>query len=374
MNGSVAVTGASGYIGRHVAARLHAAGQGIVNLTGHPSRPLGFDAAGRVRTELLDWHHPARLAYALRGVDVLVNTYWVRFERGDVTYATAIANSGRLLAAARTAGVRRIVQVSIANPSRDSPLPYYRGKARVEELVRASGMRWAIVRPTLVYGGGDVLINNIAWTLRHLPVFGIPGDGRYPVQPVFVGDLAHAICELVGNDREVELDAGGPERHTFVELVRLVRWAIGSHALITHLPPALSLAGARLVGAAKGDVLLTGDEVRGLMGGLLAIDASPVGRTSLTQWLVHHADAVGRRYASELDRHYRAAAGHRGRHPRHADCCTSRSKGGVPCVPSIVPAASTSRNRTTRSCSRPPGIMPKRIIQIATRIGSSARW
>jgi uncharacterized protein YbjT (DUF2867 family) len=302
----VAVTGANGFVGRHVARRLLSGGIEVVNLTGHPRRTSPESAA--MRTEPLDFADAAALRRGLAGASVLVNTYWVRFERGGTTYERAVANTERLLIAARAAGVQRVVQVSITNPSAASPLPYYRGKARVEELVRRSGLDWAIARPSWIYGPGDILLNNIAWSLRHVPVFGIPGDGSYFVQPVHVEDVAELIASLALSDEQrVVRDAPGLERFTFDELVRTVRWAIGARARIVHLPPPLALAGAGIVGLATRDVMLTADEVRGLLAGLLVSDAPPVGRTSLTQWAVHHRDELGRRYASELLRHYRAA-------------------------------------------------------------------
>jgi len=301
----VAVTGATGYVGRHAAHRLLDDGFGVVNLTGHPDRPSPDTA--RMRTERLDFSDPPRLAEALAGVDVLLNTYWVRFEHGETTFERAVRNTERLLGAARTAGVRRVVQVSVTGASPTSPLAYFRGKAAVEDLVRSSGLSWTIVRPTMVYGGDDILLNNIAWTLRHLPAFAIPGDGRYPVQPVHVEDLAGRLASLVGSDERGTHDAAGPERYTFEELVRLLRWATGSHAVLVRVPPSLAVLGARMVGALVRDVLLTADEVRGLMDGLLVSDEPPIGITSLAHHLAHHRAHLGRRYASELARHYRAA-------------------------------------------------------------------
>jgi nucleoside-diphosphate-sugar epimerase len=305
---TVAVTGATGFLGRHVAHRLVGQGMRLVNLTGHPGP--GTARNDGIRTEMLDFAQPSRLTEAMAGASVLVNTYWVRFERGTTTYSGALRNTERLLDAARAAGVERVVHVSITNPSLDSALPYFAGKARAEEAVRGSGMRWAIVRPTIIYGPRDVLLNNIAWALRHLPGFGIPGDGTYPIQPVFVDDLADLIVALSDSDAAPGsvTDAAGPERYTFAELVRVIRWAVGSHALVVNVPPLLALAGAGVIGALTRDVTLTAEELRGLMAGLLVSDGPAVGHTSLAQWVLHNRDTVGRRYASELDRHYRPAA------------------------------------------------------------------
>src|SRR5262249_37427495 len=149
----------------------------VRTITGDPSRADPF--GGRVEAFPFSFDDPARLTETLRGADTLYNTYWVRFDWRGTTYAQAIANTRTLFAAAREAGVRRIVHVSITNPSESSSLPYFRGKAELERDLRESGISYAIVRPTVVFGREDILINNIAWLLRRLPLFVIPGDGSY---------------------------------------------------------------------------------------------------------------------------------------------------------------------------------------------------
>jgi len=199
------------------------------------------------------------------------------------------------------------VHVSIANPS-DSDLPYYRGKAQLEDLVRRSGLGYAIIRPTLLFGHGDVLINNIAWFLRHLPVFGIPGDGRYRLQPVFVEDYADRIVEAGLLDQNVVTDVAGPEIFAFEDLVRTLRDAIGRRTPLIHLPPTLAVAATRAISLALGDMVLTGAELRGLMAELLVSKQPSTCPTGLSAWVRRDGNSLGRRYASELDRHYRAAA------------------------------------------------------------------
>jgi NADH dehydrogenase len=300
----VAITGANAYTGRFVAARLAGDGHAIVNLTNHPDRPADVSLSATVP---LSFEDPAGLERGLSGVDVLVNTYWVRYPRGEVTYERAVENIGRLADAAARAGVRRIVHVSIAK-AEESELPYYRGKAAGEAAIRAAGLPVAIVRPTILFGESDVLINNIAWVMRHLPVFGVPGNGSYPIQPIHVRDHADLIAALVTGDDTGTHDSQGPERYTFNELVRLVRWGIGSRALILRMPPPLAQLGAWGIGLLQRDVMMTPDELRGLMNGLLSTDAPPAGHTSLAQWLRSERATIGRRYASELDRHFRTTA------------------------------------------------------------------
>jgi uncharacterized protein YbjT (DUF2867 family) len=299
-----AVTGAFSYTGRHVAERLLKAGHSVVTLTNHP-RDTAI-AGHPVEVHPLDFSDPSRLEDALGGVDVLFNTYWVRFAHGRVTFDSAVRNSRVLIDAARAAGVGRIVHVSIANPAADSPSPYYRGKAAVEELVRASGLPYAIVRPTVLYGHGDILVNNIAWMLRHSPVFGIPGNGRYGIQPVFIDDYARLLVEVAtARDGRVEMDAVGPDVFEFRELVRTIKRAVSARCVIVGLPPALALAGAGLFGLLVRDVVLTEGEVRELMDGVLVSRGPATCPTPFSSWLSGEASTLGRAWASELGRHFR---------------------------------------------------------------------
>jgi NADH dehydrogenase len=254
---------------------------------------LGFDDA-------------AELAASLRGADTLYNTYWVRFPRGEVTFDRAVSNTEALIGAARDAGVRRFVHVSITNPSEDSPFPYFRGKARVERLIRESGLGFSIVRPTVIFGRRDILINNIAYVLRRLPVFGVPGSGEYRLRPVAVEDVAE-ICVRGGeSDADETVDAVGPETYTFEALVRLIANRIASRSRIVHVPATIALVAASAIGRAVGDVVLTRDELEGLMAELIVTEGPATGERRLSGWLSEHASSVGSRYASELSRHYRA--------------------------------------------------------------------
>ena len=245
-----------------------------------------------------------RLVDSLRGKDVLVNTYWVRFDRGANTQPRAVENTRKLICAASEAGVRRVVHISITNPSADSPLPYFWGKAANEKAVMDSGMSHAILRPTVLVGPEDILINNIAWILRRFPVFGLPGDGSYRLQPVYVGDLADLAVDGVYRSDSYVADAVGPDIFTFKEMVNLIGEKIGFRRPLIPLPPSLALLAAQTLSLVVGDVLLTKEEVKGLMAGLLVSDQPPLGKTRLADWLERNKDWVGKQYASELQRHY----------------------------------------------------------------------
>jgi NADH dehydrogenase len=289
---------------------LLARGRRVRTLTNHPDpkHPL----AQVVDSYPLDFSQPARLVESLGGVDTLYNTYWVRSTHGAASFEQAVRNTGILIDAAREAGVRRLVHVSIANPEA-ADLPYYRGKARLEQQVRDSGLSYAIVRPTLLFGHGDVLINNIAWFVRHLPVFAIPGDGSYRLQPVFVEDYADRIVTAGFAAENLVVDVAGPEIFSFEGLVRLVRDVMGRHTALVHVPPFLALAGTRVLSLGLRDIVLTAAELRGLMAEVLVSKQPSTCPTRLSAWLVDHHQELGVRYASELDRHYRIAAIPRGK-------------------------------------------------------------
>ncbi len=298
----IAVTGAFSYSGKYIARRLLQHGETVVTLTGHPDRPDPFE--GRVKASPLNFEDSAGLQAALQGAQALVNTYWVRFDRDQNTQSRAVENTRKLIQAAKQAGVKRLVQISITNPSLDSPLPYFRGKADIEQAVVDSGLSHAILRPTVLIGAEDILINNIAYLLRRLPVFGLPGDGSYRLQPVFVGDLADLAVEGVYSDKDYVTDAVGPDVFTFREMVDLIGERIGAKRPLIPLSPSIALAASQFLSLFLGDVLLTRHEVTGLMAGLLVSDKPPLGRTRLADWLEQNRDSVGKKYASELARHF----------------------------------------------------------------------
>lgn len=301
-----AVTGAFGYSGLHLSRLLLERGTRVCSLTGHPDRPDPF--GGRVEVRRFHFEDPARLRDALADVKVLYNTYWVRFAHGTTSHARAVEHSRRLFRAAAEAGVERIVHVSITNPSLDAPLPYFKGKAEVEQALAASGVSHAVLRPAVFFGGRDVLINNIAWLLRRLPVFGI-APGRYGLQPIHVDDMARLLVEQGESRTNVTLDAVGPEALGFDELVHLVRRAVGSRALVTTVPPWLLHLASRLLQAVVGDVVLTSDEVVGLTSNLLVSSGPPTGTTRFSDWLRQNGSGLGLAWASELDRHFKPSPG-----------------------------------------------------------------
>jgi uncharacterized protein YbjT (DUF2867 family) len=295
-----AVTGAFGYSGRYIAQRLLNEGRQVITLTNSTARANPF--GDRVRALPFSFDEPDRLAQSLAGVDVLYNTYWVRFNHKSFTHAQAVRNTLSLFAAAKKAGVRRVVHISITNPGEDSPLEYFSGKARLEGALLESGLSHAILRPTVLFGREDILINNIAWALRRFPVFAVFGDGSYRLQPIYVEDLADlAVSEGLGVDNKI-INAIGPETFAYRELVEVVGKAIGRPRRIVRVSPGVGYAASRIIGFFVHDTFITREEIKGLMAGLLCVNAPPTGRTRLTDWVRANAETLGNIYASELAR------------------------------------------------------------------------
>ena len=298
--GFYVVTGAFGYSGKYITSRLLNARKQVRTLTNSLQRHNPFGAA--VEAHPYNFDKPDELVRSLQGARVLVNTYWVRFDHSDFTHTQAVRNTLALFEAAKRAGVPRVVHVSITNPSLESALPYFRGKAELEAALRESGLSYAILRPTVLFGQEDILVNNIAWMLRHFPVFGVFGDGSYKLQPIFVDDLAQLAVEAAISSENLVRDAIGPETFTYRELVSFIAKAIGRPRPILKIPPGLGVAIGRLVGMVVGDVVVTPEEVAGLMQNLLVTSSQPAGQTALSEWVLQHRDSLGRRYSSELAR------------------------------------------------------------------------
>jgi len=294
------VTGAFGFSGSYIAAKLLEGGQSVRTLTASLNRANPF--GGRVEAQPFYFDDQAALIKSLQGAAVLYNTYWVRFNHKAFNHAMAVVNTLKLFHAAKKAGVRRVVHVSITNPSEDSPLEYFRCKAQIEKALMESGLSYAILRPAVLFGKEDVLVNNIAWALRKFRVFGVFGDGLYRLRPIFVGDLAGLAVEQARGKDNTVVDAVGPQVFTYRGLVEELAEVIGKKRTVVSVPAPLGYLACRAFGLFVHDTILTREEVKGLMAELLYTDAPQAGPTRLSDWAKEHADTLGLSYASELAR------------------------------------------------------------------------
>lgn len=294
------VTGAFSYSGRAIADELIARGRRVRTITSH----LPSAGGAGIETRPLDFADLTGMVASLEGATTLYNTYWVRFAHGRVDHTQAVENSRALFYAARRAGVQRIVHVSITNPSVGSPYPYFRGKALVERALAETGVPYAILRPAILFGGDGVLINNIAWLLRRLPVFAVGGRGDYRIRGIHIDDLANLAVDAGSQTGDSITDAVGPERPTFLELVTSIRDAVGSHARIIRVPGPLVPVAATCLNTVLQDVLLTRDEYRAMADNLADTAGPATGATAFSAWLHANAATLGQTYANELKRHF----------------------------------------------------------------------
>jgi NADH dehydrogenase len=297
------VTGAYGYMGKYITRRLLAQGKQVKTLTNHPHRSNEF--GDKVQALPFNFDRYADLVASLQGATTLYNTYWVRFNYGSTRFDQGVENTRTLFKAAKEAGVKRFVHTSILKPDPNSPLPYYKGKGQLEEALKQSGLSYAILQPTVVFGLEDVLINNIAWLVRRFPLFGVPGNGEYQLQPIFVEDIADIAVEAGQSTVDQTIETIGPEIYSFNALVKLIADKLHKRVKIFHAPPKLALLMSQFISIFVRDVILTQEEVDGLMANLLVSTNPPTGRTHLSEWLEQNADVVGKQYASEVGRHFR---------------------------------------------------------------------
>jgi uncharacterized protein YbjT (DUF2867 family) len=297
------VTGSFGYIGKYITRELLASGHAVKTITTHPAKPNPFGE--QVTASSYNFENPDKLTQYLAGCETLFNTYWVRFKYRQASFARALKNTQTLFDCARKAGVKKIVHISVTNPSDTDPLPYYQGKARQEQMLRELGVDYTIVRPALVFGKEDILVNNIAWTIRKFPFVPIFGSGMYRVQPIFVEDLAALVVEA-GSSRGAQiLDAIGPETFTYEAFLSLIGRVLNRHVAFIHVPPRAGILLGRLIGLLVQDVLLTKDELAGLMENKLTSSRAPNGKTLFSDWLYQNRHSIGTKYTSELNRHFR---------------------------------------------------------------------
>lgn len=304
-----AVTGAFGYSGKYIARLLLDQGFDVITLTNSLNRENIFD--NKVKAFPFNFENPDKLEESLKGVSVLYNTYWVRFNHKSFTHSMAVENTLKLFKAAINAGVKRIVHISITNPSEDSDLEYFKDKAFLEKALMESGMSYAILRPAVIFGKEDILVNNIAWFLRYLPIFGIPGDGSYGIHPIYVEDLADIAVKQGLGTENVVMDVVGPEKYSYKEFIRTIGNIIGKNKKIIPMPKSMVYLTGLLAGMIHGDTVITKEELKGLMANTLAVETEPIGTTRFSEWAKANASTLGRNYTSELARRTDRDSGYR---------------------------------------------------------------
>ena len=302
------VTGAFGYSGRWIARELLNRGVTVRTLTNAIGRDDPFN--GQVEVSPIDFSDHNSLVSSLSDADVLYNTYWVRYKdrKGGYAHDLAVENTRKLISAAEDAGIRRIVHFSVAHPDKATDWTYFNGKMDVERMITDSSLSYAILRPTVFFGGKrDVLINNMAWLIRRFPVFGVFGLGKYPIQPVHISDVARIAVEQGDLSENTILDVAGPEKFTYYEYVKLISQSMGLRRAILPVPPVFAWFVGQLVGIIVDDRVITRAEIRGLMNGLMASDDIPLGEVKFSEWIEENGTKLGLKYQNDMkERKYKS--------------------------------------------------------------------
>lgn len=294
------VTGAYGFSGKYIAKSLLKAGVPVSTITNSPNRKNEF--GNQLKAMKFNFEDHGKLVESLKNVSTLYNTYWVRFNHELFSHQDAVENTLKLFSAAKEAGVSRIVHTSITNPSLDSNLEYFKGKAILEKALIESGMSYSILRPAVIFGDEDILINNIAWILRKIPIFPIFGYGSYRIQPIYVKDFAKLAVREGKNTENVIINAVGPETYSYRQLIEKIGDIIGINKPIISVKPKIGYIAGSLIGKIVKDVVITKEEIKGLMADLLCVDSAPTGETKLSDWALLHKNTLGYKYSSELAR------------------------------------------------------------------------
>ena len=299
-----AVTGAFGFTGKYITKALLDKGYDVCTLTNSPGRPNPFN--NKIATRPLDFNDYNELVKSLKGVSVLYNTYWIRFNysKGKLLFqhAQAAKNTVRLFEAAKEASVKHIVHISIANAAEDSPYEYYMWKAKLEKSLSELGVSYTIIRPAVIFGKEDILVNNLAWSLRKMPVFAVFGNGKYKMQPVFVEDLAKLAVESGQSTESKIIDAAGPELYTYLELIIMLCGVLHKKRIIIKLPSPLVYYASKIIDLFTGDILLTKDEMNMVRDNLMYSKNPPLCKTKLSEWCTQNLSTLGIHYASEIAR------------------------------------------------------------------------
>lgn len=270
-NKPVFLTGATGFVGGHLAARLAAEGHRIRCLV----RRLDHRRAAYLKdldAELAagDILNPDALREAIEGCGAVIHLVGIITEPPGFTFKQVhVKGTVNVLDAAAAAGVRRYVHMSALGAGSDASTTYFQTKWQAEEAVRASGLDYTIFRPSIIYGPGGEFINMLLRQIRLMPLVPVIGDGNYRMQPVSVHDVAFCFSRALADGGTIgeEYELGGPESLTYNELVHTICRAAGKRRALIHLPLALVRPVVRLLERFLRHSPVTTDQLKMLLAG-----------------------------------------------------------------------------------------------------------
>ena len=257
MTQTVLVAGGTGFVGRHVVAKLSGAGHDVIVLTRTRERARDLLLLPTVRIVEADPFDAAILARWTRGATAAINLVGTLHQRGRDTFERVHVDFPRaLLAACRKAGVARILHMSALAAADDAASLYLRSKATGEAIVAESGLAWTIFRPSVIFGRGDTFLNLFARLANVFPVIPLAA-AKSRFQPVFVGDVAECFARALVDDETTgkRYSLCGPKAYTLQELVAYAAETSGHPRPIVPLGPGLANVQARVMEWLPGPLL-----------------------------------------------------------------------------------------------------------------------
>ena len=232
-----AVTGATGFVGRHLVDRLAGAGHEVTALVHRRSAAGMFEDA--VTTAVGSVEEPGSLQDAFRGIQVVYHLVGIIAETRTKTFrSTVVGGTENVCAACEASGVKRIVYLSAMGTTSRARSKYHRSKYRAEQIVKSSSMDYLIVRSSIVYGPGDGFVSMLSNMIRNFPVVPVLGSGRYEFQPIFIDDLTAVLLRgLEGSESSRQtVDVGGPEALSYQKILDAIEGAVGRERPRLHIP------------------------------------------------------------------------------------------------------------------------------------------
>jgi len=234
----ILVTGANGFVGRNLVGRLLKDGIAVRALVRNPAKAARLRDLGAELAEG-DISNPSSLETAVKGCDRVVHLVGIIQEAPGVTFkGVHIDGTRNVLDAAKKEGVKQFFLQSALGTRPNAKSQYHRTKWEAEELVRASGLPFTILRPSLIYGPGDLFTIRLAETIKISPVLPVIGSGRSKIQPIFIDDVTECIQKISTSDSYLNemYEIGGPEQLTYEEVTKAIAAALGIKRPTVHMP------------------------------------------------------------------------------------------------------------------------------------------
>jgi len=252
----ILITGATGYIGRHLVSRLVAQGERPRCLVRNIKRASSILPAGTLEFVQGDTTSPASLETAVQGVDTIVHAAFITADQkqsaGNHYQETNVQGTANLVEAAKKAGVKRIIVISGLGTKPDKPGSYMQGRYLAEKMVKESGLDWTIIQPSVLFGKDAPFIKGLTDLIRTAPVVPLIGGGKVMFQPIYVEDVVTVIIKVLQEPERTKnktYTIGGPAYYSFTQVIDALLQAMHKKRIKVPTPTPLVGIGAAVMEA-----------------------------------------------------------------------------------------------------------------------------